>query len=134
LPFTSQIFDLDEAWNSIDGLGDLYAYREAVARGEALFDNPPITVTGVARINDLPGPTTVSGFCGTCHDTPDVGNHSVKLPINIGIANGGANNNNPSTSLPAVMRVRAEWRQDLHRHRSGSGADFTLATRSFARV
>ena len=94
LPFTSQIFDLDKAWNSIDGYGDVNASREAVARGEALFNNTPITITGVAGINDLPGLTTVSGFCGTCHDTPDVGNHSVKLPINIGIANGGANNNN----------------------------------------
>jgi cytochrome c peroxidase len=99
LPFTSQIFDLYEAWNSIDGFGDVYASREAVARGEALFNNTPITITGVAGINDLPGLTTVSGFCGTCHDTPDVGNHSVKLPINIGIANGGANNNNPGLDI-----------------------------------
>jgi cytochrome c peroxidase len=75
------------------------AYRKAVARGEALFNNTPITITGVAGINDLPGLTTVSGFCGTCHDTPDVGNHSVKLPINIGIANGGANNNNPGLDI-----------------------------------
>jgi cytochrome c peroxidase len=99
LPFTSQIFDLYEAWNSIDGFGNVNAYREAVARGEALFNNTPITITGVTGINDLPGLTTVSGFCGTCHDTPDVGNHSVKLPINIGIANGGVNNNNPSLDI-----------------------------------
>jgi cytochrome c peroxidase len=26
------------------------------------------------------------GTCGTCHDSPNVGNHSKKLPINIGIA------------------------------------------------
>jgi cytochrome c peroxidase len=70
-----------------------------VARGEALFNNTPITITGVAGINDLPGLTTVSGFCGTCHDTPDVGNHSVKLPINIGVANGGPDNNNPGLDI-----------------------------------
>jgi cytochrome c peroxidase len=29
---------------------------------------------------------SISGFCGTCHDTPNVGNHSVKAPLNIGIA------------------------------------------------
>jgi cytochrome c peroxidase len=28
----------------------------------------------------------MTGFCGTCHDTPNVGNHSVKAPLNIGIA------------------------------------------------
>jgi cytochrome c peroxidase len=99
LPFTSQIFDLYEAWNSIDGFGNVNAYREAVARGEALFNNTPITITGVAGINDQPGLTTVNGFCGTCHDTTDVGNHSVKLPINIGVANGGADNNNPGLDI-----------------------------------
>jgi cytochrome c peroxidase len=78
---------------------DVNASREAVARDEALFNNTPITITGVAGINDLPGLTTVSGFCGTCHDTPDVGNHSVKLPINIGISNGGPNNNNPGLDI-----------------------------------
>jgi cytochrome c peroxidase len=99
LPFTSQIFDLYQAWSNISGSGSVVTSRQAVARGEALFNNTPITITGVAGINDLPGLTTVSGFCGTCHDTPDVGNHSVKLPINIGIANGGANNNNPGLDI-----------------------------------
>lgn len=99
LPFTSKIFDLYQAWNAIDGYRDVNASRLAVARGEALFNNTPITITGVEGINDLPGLTTVSGFCGTCHDTPNVGNHSVKLPINIGIANGGPNNNNPGLDI-----------------------------------
>ncbi len=26
----------------------------------------------------------ITGGCATCHDTPNVGNHSVKLPISIG--------------------------------------------------
>jgi cytochrome c peroxidase len=99
LPFTSQIFDLYQAWNGLNGYGEVNAARQAVARGEALFNNTPITITGVAGINDLPGLTTVSGFCGTCHDTPNVGNHSVKLPINIGIANGGPDNNNPGLDI-----------------------------------
>ncbi len=98
-PFTSQIFDLYQAWNGIDGYGDVNESRQAVARGEALFNNTPITITGVAGLNDRPGLTTVSGFCGTCHDTPGVGNHSVKLPINIGVANGGPNNDNPGLDI-----------------------------------
>jgi cytochrome c peroxidase len=98
-PFTSQIFDLYQAWNGLTGHGKTSAARQAVARGEALFNNTPITITGVAGINDLPGLTTVSGFCGTCHDTPGVGNHSVKLPINIGIANGGQDNDNPGLDI-----------------------------------
>jgi cytochrome c peroxidase len=53
----------------------------------------------VAGINDALGVTSLPGFCGTCHDTPNVGNHSVKLPINIGIANGGPNNDNPALDI-----------------------------------
>jgi cytochrome c peroxidase len=99
LSFTSQIFDLYQAWTNINGSGPVAASRQAVVRGEALFNNTPITITGVAGINDQPGLSTIKGFCGTCHDTPDVGNHSVKLPINIGIANGGPNNNNPGLDI-----------------------------------
>ena len=98
-PFTSKIFDLYEAWSGISGRGEGNASRRAIARGEALFNNTSITITGVAGINDLPGLTTVSGFCGTCHDSPNMGNHSVKLPINIGIANGGANNDNAGLDI-----------------------------------
>jgi cytochrome c peroxidase len=97
--FTSQIFDLYQPWSAIAGHGKVDQARQAVARGEALFNNTPITITGVAGINDLPGLTTVSGFCGTCHDSPGVGNHSVKLPINIGIANGGEDNDNPGLDI-----------------------------------
>jgi cytochrome c peroxidase len=99
LPFTSQIFDLYQAWNSINGDEDVDASRQAVARGEVLFNSTPITITGVAGINDLPGLASISGFCGTCHDSPNVGNHSVKLPVNIGIADGGPNNNNPGLDI-----------------------------------
>ena len=50
-----------------------------------------INITGVAGLNDVLGKTSIPGFCGTCHDTPNVGNHSVKAPLNIGVANAGAN-------------------------------------------
>jgi cytochrome c peroxidase len=45
----------------------------------------------VGGLNDVLNRPSISGFCGTCHDTPDVGNHSVKAPLNIGIANAGSN-------------------------------------------
>src|SRR6202042_3395877 len=55
IPFTSQIFDLYEAWGEINGGGPINAARKSIARGEALFNNTPITITGVAGLNDLPG-------------------------------------------------------------------------------
>jgi cytochrome c peroxidase len=102
IPFTSQIFDLYQPWNYINGSGPVNAARQSVARGEALFNNTPINITRVAGLNDTLGLTNIPGFCGTCHDTPDVGNHSVKLPINIGIANGGPNNDNPGLDIAGL--------------------------------
>jgi cytochrome c peroxidase len=90
-PFTPTIFDLYQAWRNIGGSGDEAAYRRSVARGEDLFNNTPINITGVAGLNDALNQPNIPGFCGTCHDTPDVGNHSVKAPLNIGVANAGAN-------------------------------------------
>jgi hypothetical protein len=65
--------------------------RESIARGEEVFNNTPINITGVAGLNDATNQPSIAGFCGTCHDTPNVGDHSVKAPLNIGVANAGAN-------------------------------------------
>lgn len=59
--------------------------RASVARGEVLFNEKPINIAGVAGLNDKLGLPVIAGTCTTCHDTPNVGNHSVKLPINIGV-------------------------------------------------
>jgi hypothetical protein len=84
--FTSNIFDLFQAWSSLPGNTAVNIDRESVARGETVFNTTKINITGVAGINDVLGASSFSGFCGTCHDDPNVGNHSVKAPLNIGIA------------------------------------------------
>jgi cytochrome c peroxidase len=60
--------------------------RRAVARGEALFNTKPILITGVKGLNDDLGVATILGNCTTCHNTPNAGNHSVPLPLDIGLA------------------------------------------------
>jgi hypothetical protein len=40
-------------------------------------------------LNDVLNMPVIDGFCGTCHDTLNVGNHSVKALFNIGTANAG---------------------------------------------
>lgn len=90
-PFDPNIFDLYRPWLGLRGMSDENAYRQSIARGEEVFNTTQITITGVAGLNDLPGLSKVMGVCGTCHDSPNVGNHSVKLPVNIGIADAGAN-------------------------------------------
>ena len=48
-----------------------------------------INITGVAGLNDDLNVESIPGFCGTCHDSPNVGNHSVKAPLNIGVPDAG---------------------------------------------
>lgn len=87
--FNSTIFTLFSNWTQLpnarhDGLS---ASREEIAAGEELFNSYPISITGVRGLNDnaaLGRPALIIGTCGTCHDTPNVGNHSLPLPLDIG--------------------------------------------------
>ena len=60
--------------------------RGAIARGQALFNNKVIQISGVAGINDDLNIAVLKGTCTTCHNTPNSGNHSTPMPLNIGIA------------------------------------------------
>ena len=70
------------------------AARQDIAAGEKLFNSHPLTITGVRGLNDNPalaGALGVSlpiasfpGTCTTCHDAPNVGDHSLPLPLDIG--------------------------------------------------
>jgi|SRR5579884_265982 len=91
LPFNPNIFDLYKPWLGLRGDGGTTRDRQSIARGEEVFNTTPINITGVAGLNDVLNVPSIAGFCGTCHDTPNVGNHSVKAPLNIGVANAGVN-------------------------------------------
>jgi cytochrome c peroxidase len=90
LPFTPKIFSLYKPWLGVGGADEMAEKRRSIARGERIFDSVPINITGVGGINDPVTLPVVAGFCGTCHDTPNVGNHSVPDFLNIGISNAGA--------------------------------------------
>ena len=87
--FDPAIFNLFNAWatkeKGKDGDGDSPQARAAVVRGQALFNSLPIPITGVAGLNDNLGVTVIPGTCGTCHDSPNAGNHSLSVPLNIGL-------------------------------------------------
>jgi cytochrome c peroxidase len=85
-PFTPVVFNLFDRWTSAKGGGG--DDRRAVARGQALFNTKKIKISGVSGINDEAAfgkPASLVGTCGTCHDTPNGGNHSVVAPLNIGL-------------------------------------------------
>jgi hypothetical protein len=69
--------------------------RKSIARSEEVFKTTKINITGVSGLNDDLNLPSIPGFCGTCHDTPNVGNHSVSAPLDIGIADAAGLNNHP---------------------------------------
>jgi len=101
--FTSNVFDIYDKWSEIKDRDDdeHTAARRAVARGEHLFNTLQIPITGVAGLNDVLHMDTINGFCGTCHDSPNVGDHSVPAPLNIGLAD--ASRRTPDLPLITVM-------------------------------
>jgi hypothetical protein len=80
LPFDPNAMTLYAAW-----AGSRDKRRASIARGAALFGATRISITGVGGLNDDLGVPVILGSCTTCHDTPNVGNHSVALPIDIGL-------------------------------------------------
>jgi len=63
--------------------------RREIAAGEELFNTAPLTISAVRGLNDNPAlanPPSFQGTCTTCHDTPNVGDHSLPLPLDIGVA------------------------------------------------
>ena len=78
--FSSNVFNLYGSWKNLTGS----PYRQSIARGEDLFNNMPIPITGVGGLNDALGQTVIMGTCTTCHDSPNAGNHSFSVPLAIG--------------------------------------------------
>jgi hypothetical protein len=79
-PFDPNAMTLYTAWT-----GSRERRRAAIARGAALFNATRISITGVGGVNDDLDVPVILGSCTTCHDAPNVGNHSVALPIDIGL-------------------------------------------------
>jgi hypothetical protein len=82
--FTSLGMQAFTAW-----AGSGNSARRDIAAGEELFNTAPLTISGVPGLNDnaaLGKPASIKGTCTTCHDAPNVGHHSLPLPLDIGIS------------------------------------------------
>jgi hypothetical protein len=104
LRFNTKIFDAFDAWLQAGN-----PHRQAIARGQQIFNTKTFTITNVAGLNGatfsngVQGPATIVSTCGICHDSPNAGDHSVGAPLNIGVADIPGGRNVLDTSyLPAV--------------------------------
>jgi len=90
--FDPNAFTVFSAWAALKGDDPATRARRAIARGQSIFNTKPITISGVAGLNGQTFASGVtvgssfSGTCTTCHDSPNAGDHSVKAPLNIGVA------------------------------------------------
>jgi cytochrome c peroxidase len=102
IPFNSSAFSLFSAWENATPqphhgpiAREVAAARADIAAGETLFNTRPIAISGVRGLNDNAAVATAlgvslpiasfQGTCTTCHDTPSVGNHSLPLPLDLGL-------------------------------------------------
>ncbi len=85
--FTPRVFTLFETWlpRSRSHRGGSAAARAAIARGAEIFNTRPLVISGVRGLNDRVGADRIEGTCTTCHDAPNVGHHSVSLPLDLGL-------------------------------------------------
>jgi cytochrome c peroxidase len=77
--FDPNVFMIYGAWANAGS-----PHRQSIARGEDLFNNLPIPITGVGGLNDAFNQPVIVGTCTTCHDSPNAGNHSFSVPLAIG--------------------------------------------------
>ncbi|MGA2753685.1 MAG: hypothetical protein ABSE53_07950 [Terracidiphilus sp.] len=80
--FNKVVFTLFQAWE-----GSANPVQASIARGEDLFNSAPMQITDVHGLNDNPAlgsPAVIVGTCGTCHDAPNIGTHSLPLTMDIG--------------------------------------------------
>ena len=100
--FNARSMGLFEAWLPEHGNAG-GSPRASIARGEQLFNSKPIAITNVGGLNDDLQMPVISGTCTTCHDAPNVGNHSVALPINIGVSD--ADRRTPDMPLYTLRNI-----------------------------
>lgn len=84
-PFERSVMRLFGAWRDLPPNATVQDQaRAAIARGEALFNNRPITITQVEGFS----PAIERGTCASCHNAPNTGSHSVARMFNTGVAAG----------------------------------------------
>lgn len=91
-PFKSSASTVYDAWSGAGPLADpgaapeeaarQTAARQAIARGQTLFNNAQIFINNVPGMKNA----SVRGTCTTCHNAPNIGSHSTPVMFNLGLS------------------------------------------------
>jgi hypothetical protein len=79
------VFTLFRSWMTVGS-----PRQQAISRGEAIFNTRQFAIDGVPGLNGRPEDPVrrpiQNGTCTICHDTPNAGNHSIPMALNIGVS------------------------------------------------
>jgi cytochrome c peroxidase len=106
LNFNKHVFNLFDSWKGVDSPA-----RQSIYRGQTIFNTRTFTVSGVSGLNNqtfsngFTAPGSFTTTCGICHDTPNAGNHSISVPLNIGVADPPGGQNVLDTSYLPVITI-----------------------------
>jgi cytochrome c peroxidase len=78
--------------------------QASIARGEQIFNTQPLTISNVPGL--VTGGGSIMGTCTTCHDSMNVGNHSLPLPLDIGTSHSSDYETDPNISA-ALQQLQA---------------------------
>ena len=139
--FSNANFTLYAAWEpTAPGSGLPGPTSRAIGRGEAIFNTTTFTIHDVPGLNSAPSnplynpndpfaAQDIVGGCGLCHNSPNVGNHSTPLPINIGVTKAQPTNNDGSEQRaryrpsPRLHAAKCRDRRIGRSDRPGQGDD-----------
>ena len=104
--FSTSVFTLFDAWSDYrESKEDAEAKRQ-IAAGEQIFNTFPVTIRNVGGLNDALNVAAIPGTCTTCHDSPNVGNHSLPVPLDIGVSHSAPFEKDPAIAA-ALGRLHA---------------------------
>ena len=120
--FTPEAFTLFGPWDGSPAAGRTRPGGGRPRRAHLRHEADPDHGRGRAQRRDSASPS-IDGFCATCHDAPNVGNHSLPAPLDIGLADGGAAHGGPAaitlrnrppgetvrTSDPGRALITGQW-------------------------
>jgi hypothetical protein len=104
--FNPAVFKTYDAWSKLTGVDPQTQARLALYRGEQVFNTVTFQITGVPGLNDVQGKDSITGTCSTCHNNPNVGNHSSNMTVDIGVTGASPPKNTIDVSGLPVFSVQ----------------------------